>query len=125
MRRRQSSFELEVFERRSGGVARLDEYLDLYIQHFSPHHRTGSNQLRWYLQNPIEGRRIIYFGLSRLGEPCGFAVLMYYPHLATGVFDFVVIAPNRRGHGAFFELCNQIADYLEAERIPVNYLEPV
>lgn len=120
--RRKSGFELDVFDQRPSPRRRLDEFLAIYVSYFTPQHRTDTNQLIHYMQHPLPGRRIIYFGLRYEGLPTGFCVLMYYPKQAIGVFDFMVLAPNRRGHGAFFEFTNLIAEYLESQRIVPNYL---
>jgi len=120
--RRKSRFELEVFDQRATPRRRLDEFLELYVHYFTPQHRTDTSQLLYYIKNPLSGRRIIYFGLCYEGQPAGFAVLMCYPAQAVGIFDFIVLAPNRRGEGAYFAFTNLIVEYLEEERIVCNYL---
>src|SRR5690349_23978092 len=115
-RRLRSSFEMEVFDQKLSAHRRLEQFLSVYVSHYSPRHRTETNQLIHYMREPLPGRRIIYFGLSFEGEPCGFCVLMYYPDHSIGVFDFMVIAPNRRGHGAFFSFAELIAAFLERKR---------
>jgi hypothetical protein len=122
VRRLRSGFELEVFDQRVSSRSSLTEFLALYVTYFTPRHRTDTNQLLHYINNPLPGRRIIYFGLRYEGQAAGFCVLMYYPETAAGIFDFIVIAPTRRGHGAFFEFANLIAEYLERRRILPNYM---
>lgn len=121
-RRLTSAFELEVFDQSLSARRRLERYLSIYVQYYSPVHRTSTNELIHYLGSPLEGRRIIYFGLSFHGQPCGFCALMHYPEQSVGVFDFMVIAPTRRGHGAFFIFADLIAEFLESKRITPNYL---
>jgi len=121
VRRVRSSFEIEVFDQSASAIRRLEAFLDVYAKHFSPKHRTPTNQLIHYQRNPIPGRRLIYFGLTFRSEPCGFCVLMFYPESSIGVFDFVVISPTTRGHGAYFVFADLIAEYLEQRRIFADY----
>lgn len=121
VRRVRSSFELEVFDQSSSGLRRLEEFLDVYVRHLTPKHRTESNQLIHFLRDPLEGRRIIYFGLTFRERPCGFCALMYYPASRIGIFDFIVIAPTARGHGAYFAFADLISEYLEQRRISADY----
>ncbi|WP_139114844.1 hypothetical protein [Rhizorhabdus dicambivorans] len=110
-----------MFDQSASPLRRLEAYLGIYVQYFSPKHRTDTKELIYYLGSPLQGRRIIYFGLSFKGDACGFAVLMYYPDEKIGIFDFIVIAPNRRGYGAYFAFADLIAEYLEEKRIIANY----
>lgn len=122
VRRIRSSFELEVFDQSAASARRLESFLDVYVKHLSPKHRTETNELIYYLHEPLEGRRIIYFGMTFRGEPCGYCALMYYAAKRVGVFDFIVIAPTARGHGAYFAFADLIAEYLERRRIFADYL---
>lgn len=121
-RRVRSGFDMEVFDQSVSAARRLERFLNVYVRHFSPRHRTDTNQLIHYMRQPLPGRRIIYFGLCFGGEPCGFCALMYYPADKIGVFDFMVIAPHRRGDGAFFVFTDLISEYLERADIPFDYL---
>jgi hypothetical protein len=116
-----SSFAMEVFDQSASQLRRLEDFLDIYLKHFSPKHRTETNQFIHYQRNPLTGRRLIYFGLTYRGEPCGFCVLMFYPASSIGVFDFIVISPTARGHGAYFAFADLIAEYLEQKRIIADY----
>lgn len=120
--RLKSGFSLDAFERKQSRSPRLAEYLTVYLQHLAPSHRTKTNELLEFLSNPDKGRVIVYFGLSYYGKPCGFATLMLYPDSSLGVIDHVAIAPTARGYGAFFSLCELIAEYLERSRHTYNYL---
>lgn len=121
-RRIRSGFEVEVFDDRIPSPRRLEQFLSVYVRHFSPRHRTDTNQLIHYMRQPLPGRRIIYFGLCFESEPCGFCALMFYPEQKIGVFDFIVIAPQRRGHGAFFAFADLISQYLEQVDLAFDYL---
>lgn len=121
-KRVRSGFDMEVFDQKLSAPRRLEQFLDVYVRHFSPRHRTDTNQLIHYMRDPLSGRRIIYFGLCFGGAPCGFCALMYYPDQKIGVFDFMVIAPQRRGHGAFFVFSELISEYLEQANILFDYL---
>lgn len=120
-KRVRSAFELEVFDQSASAIRRLESFMAVYVQHFSPKHRTDTNQLLHFMRNPLPGRRIIYFGLTFEKEPCGFCVLMYYPASKIGIFDFIVIAPNRRGDGSFFVFSDLVSRYLEEKRIIADY----
>jgi len=113
---------MEVFDERISAPRRLEQFLTVYVRHFSPRHRTDTNQLIHYMRQPLPGRRIIYFGLCFDSEPCGFCALMFYPEQKIGVFDFMVIAPQRRGHGAFFAFANLISEYLEQINLAFDYM---
>lgn len=121
-KRFRASFEIEVFGQKRFSTKRLEAFLALYVQNYAPFHRTSTNELIYYLKNPTKGREIRYFGLSHDGEPCGFASLMYYPERHLGIFDFIVISPNRRGYGAFFAFTNLIADFLESSEFKLDYV---
>jgi hypothetical protein len=121
VRRVRSPFELEVFDQSTSGLRRLEDFLAVYVRHLSPKHRTDTSQLLHYLHNPLPGRRIIYFGLTFRGEPCGFAALMHYAAQNIGIFDFIVIAPTARGLGAYFAFAELITEYLESRRIFADY----
>lgn len=109
VRRVRGSFEIEVFDQSSSPLRRLEDFLDVYAKQFPPKHRTATSQLIWYQQNPLAGRRLIYFGLTFRDQSCGFCVLMYYPASRIGVFDFIVISPTARGQGAYFVFADLIA----------------
>ncbi|MCW3848095.1 hypothetical protein OF829_12665 [Sphingomonas sp. LB-2] len=111
-----------MFDQSAASTRRLEDFLDVYVKHLSPKHRTDTNELIHYLREPLEGRRIIYFGMTFRGEPCGYCALMYYASERIGVFDFIVIAPTARGHGAYFAFADLIAEYLERRRIFADYL---
>ena len=117
-----SKFALEVFTSGSNLEKRLPEFLALYVQHSPAQHRTKTNQLIDFLERPEEGRELYYFGLTYDGEPCGFAVLMFYPAHLVGMFDHVVVKPTVRGYGAFFALADLITGFLETQRISFDYL---
>jgi hypothetical protein len=117
-----SGFAGEVFDRRRSRSPRLAEYLLIYVQYLAPERRTDTNELIEFLGNPNPGQIIVYFGLSYLGKPCGFATLMLYPESGVGIIDHIAIAPTARGYGAFFSFCEFIADYLETRKIVYNYL---
>ncbi|HKO18830.1 MAG TPA: hypothetical protein VJU82_08085 [Acidobacteriaceae bacterium] len=121
-RQLRDGFALEAFDGRVRAPRRLQQFLALYVGHFAPQHRTDTNQLLHYLEEPLPGRRIVYFGLTYEGEPAGFCVLMHYPDEAISVFDFMVIAPTRRGNGAFFAFTNLISEYMERKLLIPNYL---
>jgi hypothetical protein len=120
--RLKSGFSVDTFERGQARSKRLAEYLTVYLQHFAPAHRTKTNELVEFLENPDEGRVIVYFGLSYFGKPCGFATLMFYPDSNLGVVDHVAVAPTARGYGAFFSFCELIAEYLDRNNFALNYL---
>lgn len=121
-KRLRSEFELEVFDRRRAGSDELLDYLEIYIQHLTPQHRTKTRELLQFLREPLPNQSIIYFGLLRRGVPCGIATLMLYRDSHIAFVDHMAIAQTDRGAGAFFEFCNRIADYLERKRIVFNYL---
>jgi hypothetical protein len=121
VRRVRSSFELEVFDQGPSAMRRLEDFLAIYLQYLTPKHRTDTNQLKHYLQSPLQGRRIIYFGLTFRNQPCGFCAFMYYPASNIGIFDFMVIAPTARGQGAYFAFADLISEYLEIKRIIADY----
>jgi hypothetical protein len=121
VRRVRSSFELQAFDQSVASARRLEDFLDIYVKHLSPKHRTDTNELIHYLREPLTGRRIIYFGMTFREEPCGFCALMYYASDRIGVFDFIVVAPTARGHGAYFAFADLIAEYLERRRIFADY----
>lgn len=112
---------MEVFDQSASQLRRLEDFLDVYLKHFSPKHRTATNQFIHYQRNPLPGRRLIYFGLTYRGAPCGFCVLMFYPASSMGVFDFIVVSPTARGQGAYFAFADLIAEYLEQKRIIADY----
>jgi len=117
-----SGFSVEAFERSQSRSRRLADYLAIYIQNFAPLHRTKTNELLDFLENPDEGRIVVYFGLSYSGKPCGFATLMFYPGANVGIIDHLAISPTNRGYGAFFSFCELIAEYLEQHKFICNYL---
>lgn len=121
-KRLRSEFELEVFDRRRAGSPELLDYLQIYIQHLAPQHRTKTRELLQFLRDPLPNQSIIYFGLLRQGRPCGVATLMHYRDSHVAFVDHMAIAQTDRGAGAFFEFCNRIADYLESKPIVFNYL---
>lgn len=122
MRNRLSSeFEIEVFEHGEFDIDRLIPYLTVYHQHYYPTHRTDTNELIYFITSPSIGRRVIYFGLSFRGNPCGFCTLMIYSK-NIGIIDFIVISPDHRGHGTFFEFSNLISDYLFKKSIILDYV---
>lgn len=121
VRRVRSSFELEVFDQSASAPRRLEDFLDVYIKHLTPKHRTETNQFVHYMHKPLRERRVVYFGLTFKDEPCGFCVLMYYPVEKIAVFDFIVIAPTARGQGAYFVFADLISEYLERKRIIADY----
>ena len=121
MRRVSSAFALDAFDHRNAKSPRLADYLDIYISHFGRDHRTRTNELLDFLANPPDDRKIVYFGLSYRGTPCGFAVLMSFESEGIAVIDHLVIAPNSRGHGSFFVFTDLIATYLEAKHLPIEY----
>jgi len=122
MTRVTSAFALEVFERKSARSPRLPKFLSIYVRDFGPEHRTQSNELMEFLEQPLDDRRIIYFGLTYKDEPCGFATLMHFPEGPLAIIDHLVIAPNMRGYGAFFSFCDLIAGYLEKQSLTVDYV---
>jgi hypothetical protein len=113
---------MEVFDRRRAKSDRLAEFLALYVHHFGPEHRTPTNELVEFLSAPVAGQTITYFGLTYADKPCGFATLMYYPEGPIGIVDHLVIAPNLRGYGGFFNFCDLIASYLERQRIALDHI---
>ena len=122
MTSQKSGFSIVIFERKQARSEKLADYLAIYLQNFAPVHRTKTNELIDFLENPDEGRTIVYFGLAFRGKPCGFATLMIYKDSNLGVVDHIAIAPTTRGYGAFFSFADMIADYLEGKRIALNYL---
>jgi hypothetical protein len=88
----------------------------------TPQHRTRTNELIEFLENPLPGQIIVYFGLSYRGKSCGIATLMIYPNSGVALIDHMALAPTERGAGAFFAFCNLIAEYLEEKSIAFNYL---
>jgi hypothetical protein len=119
---RKSGFAVVAFERRHARSRQLAEYLTIYLQNFAPAHRTKTNELVEFLENPDEGRMVVYFGLSYHGKPCGFATLMFYPAFSLGVVDHMAITQTARGYGAFFSFSDLISDYLDNKRVALNYL---
>ncbi len=117
-----STFAMEVFDRRRARSDRLAEFLALYIHYFGPEHRTATNELVEFLSSPVAGQSITYFGLTYDNKPCGFATFMYYPEGPIGIVDHLVIAPNLRGYGGFFNFCDLIASYLEKQRIALDHI---
>ena len=122
MRRITSGFAVEVFERRNARSSRLAEFLSVYVQHLGPFHRTNTNELLDFLADPPADRTITYYGLTYDDEPCGFATFMYYPGGPLGIVDHLVVAPNRRGFGAFFSFCDLIAGDLERRRVAFDHV---
>jgi hypothetical protein len=122
MQRLASGFSLTVFERRNAKSRQLAPYLVLYASNFGSEHRTKTNELVEFLQTPPDDRKIVYFGLDREGEPIGFAALMIYPEKNIGIIDYLVIAPNSRGHAAFFCFCDLIAAYIERQNLALEHL---
>lgn len=121
MRRVSSVFALEVFDRRNAKSPRLADYLDIYVSNFGHDHRTKTNELLDFLANPPDDRKIVYFGLTYRGIPCGFAVFMVFESEGIAVIDHLVIAPNSRGHGSFFVFADLIVTYLESKHDPIEY----
>lgn len=117
-----SGFAVEVFDRSRARSSGLMPYLQIYLQYLAPEHRTKTNELMEFLENPLPGQMIIYFGLTYHGKPCGIATLMLYPADQVAIIDHIAIAPTVRGAGAFFAFCENIADYIEIENVACNYL---
>lgn len=122
MKRVESGFSLTVFERQNANSRRLAEYLHLYASHLAREHRTRTNELIQFLRKPPDDRRIMCFGLDHDGSPVGFAVMMVYAEKALAIVDHLVVAPNSRGHGAFFSFCELIARYLEQQRLQLEHV---
>src|SRR6266481_5924402 len=108
MRRLKPEFTVDVFERSDAKSAELADFLYVYVQNFSPTHRTDTNELIDFLENPPGDRQIVYFGLRFKGKACGFATLMIYAEPPFGIVDHLVIAPTHRGSSAFFDFCGLI-----------------
>lgn len=122
MRSIASHFALEVFDRGNARSARLGEFLALYVQHMAAAHRTKTNELIDFLENPPLDRSIYYFGLTYRGERCGFATLMHYPQGPIAIIDHLVIAPNKRGYGAFFAFSELITSFVESKNLPFDHI---
>ncbi len=103
-----SGFAVEVFDRARARSADLTSFLQLYLQYLAPEHRTKTNELIDFLENPLPGQVIVYFGLTYHGKPCGIATLMIYTGAQVGIVDHVAITPTVRGFGAFYSLCEGI-----------------
>jgi len=104
VRRIRSAFELEVFDQTANGLRRLEDLLAVCLTHLTPKHRTETSQPLHDMREPLEGRRMIYSGLTFRDEACGYCALMYYPSSKIGVFDFMVIAPTAPDQGGIFRV---------------------
>jgi hypothetical protein len=100
----------------------LAAYLKIYLENIAPENRTDTNELIGFLENPLDDRRIMYFGLQYDGVPCGFASLMFYPSAAVAIADHVAIDTRVRGMGAFFALVDQASSYLDEVNIVPDYI---
>jgi hypothetical protein len=122
VRHRKSGFSVVIFEKKQARSQRLAEFLTVYVQNVAAAHRTKTNELVEFLEKPDEGRVVVYFGLSYYDKPCGFATLMVYPDSYVGVVDHLTISQTSRGFGAFFAFSDLISEYLDDNRIALNYL---
>lgn len=122
IRRIPSKFVLEVFDGRLANPRQLAPYLKIYLENIAPENRTDTNELVGFLENPLDDRRIIYFGLQYAGRPCGFASLMFYPKDGVAIADHVAIDTRVRGLGAFFALVDQVSSYLDEVGVVPDYV---
>jgi len=113
---------MDVFHIKDARSRKLEDFLSLYVKYVSPSHRTKTNELIDFLENPPDSRKIYYFGLTYQDQPCGFATLMYYPDGMVAIVDHLVVAPNLRGVGAFFSFVELISAFLDKAKLPFDHI---
>lgn len=116
------SFTVRFFEPRDAESGELDQALAIYQDCLSPILKTGMNEIRDKVANPVSPEGCFYFAaLYRSRRPIGFAMFGHYPSSRLLVIDHMAIEEQGRYGAAFYAFTQGLQDFIDSRALVADF----